>query len=130
MSGVWQPNKTQWRKAQWRLIWIVTIVMIFSWPPEHGRSLAVIVGNWVADPGNSLVTMPAPLPMGLGDDGDAVTAHDMQESEYYRQYESSAWIRLRMKLKSAADPFDTATQRQVLVGIAILSVLVIWRLKP
>lgn len=73
--------------------------------------------------------MPERLPIGLDDNGDAVTAHDAQEAEYYQQYNSSSWVRLRMKLKSAAEPFDATTERQVLVAFGVLSALVIWRLK-
>ncbi len=84
--------------------------------------------NWLADPGDSLPAMPNPLPIGLDDNGDAVAEHDAQESEYYRAYQSSRMTQLRMKLKIAGDPFQAATQRQLLVGIAIIAALVIWRL--
>ena len=33
---MWQPNT-----AQWRVIWIVAVLLILSWPPEKGRSLAI-----------------------------------------------------------------------------------------
>lgn len=84
--------------------------------------------NWLADPYSSLPILPPPLPIGLDDDGDAVAAHDAAETEYYRQYTSSWVTRLRMKLKDAADPFEASTERQILVGIAILSALAVWRL--
>jgi hypothetical protein len=120
---VWQPNT-----AQWRVLWIVTVLLIFSWPPDEGRSLAVKSINWLADPGHSLPTMPNRLPIGLDDNGDAVAAHDAEEAEYYRQYASSPVTRLRMTLKVAGDPFDPTTERQVLAGIGMLSLLAIWRL--
>ena len=66
--------------------------------------------------------------MGLDDNGDAVTAHDELETEYNRKYASSRVARLRMTLKAATDPFDPTTERQILGGIAILSVLGVWRL--
>ena len=72
--------------------------------------------------------LTAPLPIGLDDNGDAVTEHDALEAEYYRQYTSSSFTRLRLRLKSASEPFEPATERQILVGIAVLSVLAIWRL--
>jgi hypothetical protein len=84
--------------------------------------------NWLADPGNSLPTLPRQLPIALDDNEDAVAEHDAQEAEYYRQYSSSRITRLRMNLKSATDPFDPSTQRQVLIGIAIVSALAVWRL--
>ena len=120
---MWQPNA-----AQWRLIWIVTVVLILAWPLEHGRSLGAKAVNWLADPAKSLPALPAPLPMGLDDNGDAVAAHDEAEAEYYRQYEKSRITRLRMKLKSASDPLDPSTTRQILAGIGILSALAVWRL--
>ena len=84
--------------------------------------------NWFADPTNSLATLPDELPIGLDDNGDAVAAHDAQAAEYYRQYTSSRVTRLRMTLKTAADPFDPTTTRQILAGIFILSALGVWRL--
>ena len=120
---MWRPNK-----AQWRIIWIVASVLILGWPPDQGRSLGMKVVNWLADPGNSLPTLPDQLPIGLDDNGDAVAAHDAQEAEYYRQYESSRLTRVRMALKVAGDPFDPSTERQVLAGIGILSALIVWRL--
>ena len=120
---MWQPNT-----AQWWIIWIVTLLVILGWPPDHGRSLALKAATWLADPANSLPTMPEPLPLGLDDNGDAVAAHDAQETEYHNQYASSRVTRLRMTLKDATDPFDPSTARQILAGIAIISALAIWRL--
>jgi len=120
---VWQPNT-----AQWRLIWIGTIVLILGWPPKQGRSLGVKAVNVLADPTRSLPTLPAPLPMGLDDNGDAVAAHDEAEAEYYRHYESSRITRLRLRLKAASDPFDPSTSRQILVGLGVLTALAVWKL--
>jgi hypothetical protein len=120
---VWQPNK-----AQWRIIWIVTVFLILCWPPDKGRSLGVKIANRLADPRSSLPTMPAPLPIALDDNGDAVTEHDALEAEYYRQYESSAVTRFRMTLKEVKDPFDPSTERQILAGIGIMSALAVWRI--
>jgi len=120
---VWQPNT-----AQWWIIWIVAVLLILGWPPDRGRSLAMKMANWLADPTGALAALPDPLPIGLDDNGDAVAAHDALEAEYYRQYESSRVTRLRMRLKVAADPFDPATERQILAGIGILSALAVWRL--
>ena len=120
---MWQPNK-----AQWRIIWIVAVFLIFSWPPDKGRSLGVKVANWIADPRNTLPPMPQPLPIALDDNGDAVTEHDALEAEYYRQYQSSALTRFRMSLKEATDPFEPSTERQILAGIGILSALAVWKI--
>ena len=120
---MWQPGT-----AQWRIIWIVAVLLIVSWPPEQGRSLAMKTVNWLADPAGSLPALPAQLPIGLDDNGDAVAAHAAQEAEYYRQYASSSVTRLRMKLKAARDPLDASTERQILAGVGILSALAVWRL--
>ena len=120
---MWQPNT-----AQWRVIWVVAVVLILAWPAESGRSLATKAANWVADPTNSLPALPAQLPIGLDDNADAVAAHDAEEAEYYRAYTSSRVTRLRMALKTAADPFDPSTERQILAGAGILSALFVWRL--
>jgi len=120
---MWQPNS-----AQWWIIWIVALLLILGWPAERGRSLGVKAVNWLADPNNSLPTLPARLPMGLDDNGDAVAAHDAQEAEYNRLYASSTVTRYRMDLKVAADPFEPSTERQLLAGIGILSALIVWRL--
>ena len=120
---MWQPNS-----AQWRIIWIIAVLLILFWPPDKGRSLGVQIANWIADPRHSLPSMPEPLPIALDDNGDAVTEHDAQAAEYYRQYESSSWTRFRMKLKEATEPFDPSTERQILAGIGILSARAIWRI--
>jgi hypothetical protein len=86
--------------------------------------------NFMVDPHDLLPLRPDPLPIGLDDNGDAVTAHDALEAEYYRQYSSSRVTQLRMKLKNAGDPFDPLTERQILASIVILSALVVWRLQP
>jgi len=102
--------------------------MILSWPPNEGRSLGVHALNFLADPTNSLATLPEQLPPGLDDNGDAVAEHDAQEAEYYREYQSSRLTRLRLKLKVVSDPFDPSTGHQILVGLGVLSLLLIWRL--
>ena len=120
---MWQPNT-----AQWRIIWIVAVLLILSWPPDKGRSLAIKATNRLADPFHTLPAMPDPLPIGLDDNGDAVSEHDALEAEYHNAYESSAITRLRMKLKDATEPFDPATERQVLVSIGVIGALVVWRI--
>ena len=120
---MWQPNA-----AQWRVIWIVAVFLMLCWPAESGKSLAIKAANWLADPTNSLPKLPEQLPIGLDDNGDAVAAHDALEAEYYRQYTSSHVTRLRMTLKTATDPLDRSTERQILAGIGVLSALAVWRL--
>ena len=120
---MWQPNR-----AQWRIIWTAAALVVLAWPPDEGRSLLVKIVNRAVDPGGSLPDMLPALPIGLDDNGDAVTAHDEHEREYYRVRDSSAVTRWRMDLKSARDPFDPSTERQLLVALAVLSALLVWRL--
>jgi hypothetical protein len=120
---MWQPNR-----AQWSIIWTVAALLVLAWPPDTGRSLAVKTVNWAVDPAGALPQLPPPLPMGLDDNGDAVAAHDAEEAEYYRLHNRSRTLRWRMDLKTAGEPLDPSTERQLLVGIAVLSALGVWRL--
>jgi hypothetical protein len=121
---MWQPNRTQWA-----IICGTTLLLVLAWPPStNGRSLGTKIVNWAVDPTGSLPSFPPPLPMGLGDDGDAVAAHDLLESEYYRVKERSTMNRWRMRIKDARDPIDPTTERQALIGIAAFSALIVWRL--
>ena len=120
---MWQPNR-----AQWSMIWAVTVLVLLAWPPDQGRSLIVKALNWAVDPGGTLPELPPPLPMSLGDNGDAVAAHDAAEAEYYRLRERSSVMRWRVDMKTARDPIDPQTERQLLAGIVALSALGVWRL--
>jgi hypothetical protein len=120
---MWQPNR-----AQWSLIWSTAIVLILAWPPTDGRSLLVKLVNWGVDPTGALPSLPPPLPMGLDDNGDAVSEHDALTADYYTVRDRSAMTRWRMDLKSARDPLSPETERQVLVGLAVLGALGVWRL--
>ena len=118
---MWQPNT-----AQWRLIWAVAVLLILAWPGGN-QSLAVKAINWGVDPFQALPRTPSPLAPGLGDDVEAVQQHDAEEAAYYYMYSSSRISRLRLKLRDVKDPLDPSTERQILVGFAILFALSIWR---
>ena len=118
---MWQPNT-----AQWRLIWTVAALLILAWPAEN-QSLAVKAINWGADPFQILPRTPGPIAPGLGDDVDAVQQHDAEEAAYYYMYSSSRLSRLRLQLRDLKDPLEPSTERQILVGLAILLALSIWR---
>jgi len=107
---------------------MAVVCLILAWPAENG-SLAVKALNWSADPFASLPATPSPLTIGAGDDPEAVQQHDAEESAYYTMYNTSRLARLRLQLRDLDDPFDPATERQVLAGLAILSALGIWRLE-
>ena len=121
---MWHPTR-----AQQGIIWAVAILLVLAWPPREGRSLGLKAVRWAADPGNEVPTLPEPLPMGLGDDGDAVAAHDRQIQEYNDFVEGSATNRLRMRLKYAEEPLDPATERQLLTAVAVLAAVGVWQMR-
>ena len=120
---MWQPNI-----IQWRLIWIGAICLILAWPAQNG-SLLVKAINWGADPFDVLPHTPGPLGMDSGDDPEAVQQHDAEEAAYYSMYNTSLLARLRLQLRDLTDPLDPSTERQLLVGLAILSGLSLWRVE-
>lgn len=120
---MWQPSR-----AQWALIWPVALVAVLAWPPDKGRSLGTKVVNWVVDPSGALPALPPPLPMGLDDDGDAVAEHDMLETAYLQARQRSETTRYRMDLKTAGDPLEPSTQRQLVVGLVVAAALAVWRM--
>jgi hypothetical protein len=121
---------TQPNRAQWFLICAITVILILCWPPDrgHGSNLLIKAMHWAVDPADSLPSMPPALPPGLGDNGDAVAAHDAIEADYYRHYNGSTVTRWRMDVKAAEDPFDATTERQILVASAAIAALAAWRL--
>src|SRR6188472_4301288 len=78
-------------RMQWILICATTVAGILCWPPDrdHGSNLLIKAVHFAVDPAGSLPALPPALPPGLGDDGDAVAAHDALEADYYRHYNSS-----------------------------------------
>jgi hypothetical protein len=123
MTGsMWQPNV-----VQWRILAVVTLLIVFAWPPQDDRSLAVKIVNWAVDPFGTLPVLPDPLALGHGDDPDAVAEHDVQVQRYDEMYLKGGWTRKRLELKVARDPFNPSTERQLLALIAVVTVLAVWR---
>ena len=84
--------------------------------------------NWAVDPGNQLPTLPAPFGPGQGDDLETVNAHDLQTRMYDELYNKGGWTRRRLELKVAGDPFDAATERQLLTWrSAVVAGFLVWR---
>lgn len=113
---------------QWWLLVVVSLLVVFVWPPGGDRSLAAKFVNWAVDPGNDLPVLPDRLALGLGDDPDAVAAHDMQTQQYDALYLKGGWTRTRLQLKVARDPLNPSTERQLLTGIAVMTAFLAWRL--
>jgi len=120
---VWQPNP-----SQWRVIWILAAILVLFWPGQQSRSLAVKIVNWAADPMNTLPRLPEQFTLEDGEDPASVMAHDSQEADYERAYANSRLLRLRIRLRDMRDPFEPATQQQILAALAALGGLLIWRL--
>ena len=108
---------------------MVALVVILFWPGRESPSLAVKAVNVAADPFHRLPVLPPPLPLGLGDDAEAVILHDTQENAYYDAYGASGANRLRMMLRDWRDPLDATTERQILVGLVVFGALLVWRLE-
>ena len=119
---MWQANNRQW----WVLL-VVALLLVALWPPAEDRSLALKFVNWIVDPADSLPTLPPPLSFGQSDDYAAVEAHDLQTRMYDELYAKGGWTRRRLELKVAGDPFNAATERQMLVGVGVLTAFLVWR---
>jgi hypothetical protein len=119
---VWQPSNAQW----WVLVTVAAFVVI-AWPSDGDRSLALKLTNWAVDPKDELPILPGPFALGQGDDLDAVELHDLQTRMYDELYNKGGWTRTRLELKVANDPFNPATERQVLTAIAVLTAFLVWR---
>jgi len=110
--------------------WLVAfgVLLVFIWPPENDRSLVVKMVNWAVDPGDQLPVLPEPFGLGAGDDPEIVAEHDAQVQAYDSLYEKGGWTRRRLELKVARDPFNPATERQVILALGIVTAFVFWRL--
>ena len=47
---------------------------------------------------------------------------------YDELYDKGGWTRMRLELKVAGDPFNAATERQILTGIGVVAAFLSWRL--
>jgi hypothetical protein len=119
---MWQPNNSQW----WVLA-IVALLIVIVWPPNDDKSLAMKVVNWAVDPMGKLPVMPPPFSLANGDDPVTVTEHDTQSLDYGLLYLKGGWIRRRLELKVAGDPFDPATERQLLTAFGVATAFLVWR---
>ena len=119
---MWQPGTRQW----WTLL-VVALLIVIVWPPTDDRSLAVKLVNWAVDPRDRLPILPGPLTFGQGDDPEAVEAHDLQTRMYDELYEKGGWTRTRLELKVWRDPFNPATERQLLIALGVVAAFVVWR---
>src|SRR5438132_2587496 len=103
------------------------VLLVALWPPDNDRSLAIKIVNWAVDPRGELPVLPPPFALGAGDDPDAVAAHDAQVQAYDTRYLQGGWMRRRLEWKVARDPFDAATERQVILALGIVTAFLLWR---
>lgn len=115
------------RGRTWWALLAVGLAIVVTWPPDGDRSLLVKGINWAADPSNSLPFLPPQLDEGQDDDYDAVEAHDAMVRAYFAVEHAGGWTRTRMHLKTATDPFNPATERQLLLAAGLIVAFVAWR---
>jgi len=104
------------------------VLLVCLWPPANDRSLAVRIVNWAVDPRGELPVLPEPFALGAGDDPDAVAEHDAQVQAYDARYAQGGWMRRRLALKVARDPFNAAMERQVILALGIVAAFLLWRM--
>ena len=103
------------RTGGWILL-LTALLIIAAWSPDGDRALLVKAVNWAADPGDRLPVLPAQLGFGLSDDLAAVEARDDMVRRYDDLYAEGGLTRARLRLKVARDPFNPATERQLLLA--------------
>ena len=124
---MWQPNNRQW----WVLV-ITALFIVCVWPPSphsNDKSLAMKFVNWAVDPWGELPVMPPPFTFANGDDPASVAEHDNQSLNYGLLYLKGGWIRRRLELKVAGDPFNPSTERQLLVALGVATAFLAWRFR-
>ena len=109
------------------MLLVTALLIVICWPPQNDKSLAMKLANWVVDPTGDLPTLPPQLGYGVGDDLAAVEEHDARVRRYDELHNQGGWMRQRLELKVASDPFNASTTRQVLLGAGILVAFVVWR---
>src|SRR5215468_8384905 len=116
-------------KLQWSFLFVVALFVVVAWPPHDDKSLALKFVNRAVDPTGALPVLPDALALGQGDDPAAVESHHRQTQQYDALYLKGGWTRTRLHLKVANDPFNPATERQILTLIGVATALAIWKLR-
>jgi hypothetical protein len=107
------------RRGAWA-VFVTALLIVAAWPPENDRSLLVKLANWAVDPANDLPFLPPQLDFGLSDDPQAVEMRDELVHRYDIALNSGAFNRWRLTLKTAQDPFNHATERQLLLLLGVI----------
>ena len=118
------------KPARWRVLFVTALVLVAAWPPEKDRSLAMKAVNWAVDPTGTLPVLPEQLGFGMSDDVAAVEERDAEVRRYDQALAGGAFMRMRLRLKVAPDPFRPSSTRQcLLLGGVIAAFLVLRRAK-
>lgn len=108
----------------------ILLTVIVVWPPDSGRSLAATLVNWAVDPRGQLPVLPPQLGYGVGDDPAAVEERDAIVRRYDALNGGGWWMRTRLRLKVAGDPFAPSTERQLLLALGAVAAFFVWRNSP
>ena len=104
-------------------LWVLfaaALLIVVAWPPRDERSVLVKLVNWAVDPMNVLPILPPQLGYGLSDDPHAVEERDAIVRQYDDLYSRGGVTRARLHLKVAGDPFNRATERQLLLLVGVV----------
>ena len=107
------------RAGSW-ILFLAVLFIVIAWPPAKGRSLMMKAVNFAVDPADSLPILPPQLGFGLSDDVQAVEIRDEMVRRYDQMFALGGVTRARMQLKVAEDPFEPATERQLLLVFGVL----------
>ena len=117
---------TPTRRGLW-VLFVAALLIVVAWPPRDERSVLVKLVNWAVDPTNVLPILPPQLGYGLSDDPHAVEERDAIVRQYDDLYSLGGVTRARLQLKVAGDPFNRATERQVLLLFGVVVTFVVVR---
>lgn len=116
------------RRRAW-VLFLVVVLIVVVWPPERGSSLAIKATRLAVDPAGTLPFLPEQLDFGLSDDPQAVEMRDELVRRYDVAIASGPLTRARLSLKTAVDPFDKTTERQVLLLLGVVVAFLVMRPK-
>lgn len=104
----------------WWILLTTALLIVCAWPPERGQSLLLKGVHRAADPWGTLPFLPEQLDFGLSDDPQAVELRDELVRRYDVALASGPLTRARLSLKVLDDPFDRATERQILLLLGVV----------
>lgn len=116
------------RRSGW-VLFLTVLLIVMAWPPERGASLAITATRFAVDPTGALPFLPEQLDFGLSDDPQAVEMRDELVRRYDVALTEGPLMRARLALKTATDPFDKTTERQLLLVVGVVVAFLVLRPK-